>query len=207
MTERRKRVGIMGGTFDPIHIIHLILAEEAFQQFGLDQVVFIPSGNPPHKKNRPGGASGLQRGEMVRLATASNLHFSMDLMEVCSEEYSYTYRTLEKLTEKHPDTDYFFIMGADSLRDLPLWKCPERILSLCTVVVAIRDGARPEDFRRMILERQAQFGGSIQELRTPDLDISSHVIRERIRKGKSVRYFLPDEVITYIEKEGLYRSL
>ena len=122
MCEKRKRVGIMGGTFDPIHIGHLILGETAYEQFDLDQVLFMPAGNPPHKRRRLHRATDEQRSEMVRRAIASNPHFSLSLEEMNEDGFTYTYRTLERLKAEHPDTDYFFILGADSLFDFDKWK-------------------------------------------------------------------------------------
>ena len=124
MCEKRKRVGIMGGTFDPIHIGHLILGETAYEQFDLDQVLFMPAGNPPHKRNRLHRATDEQRSEMVRRAIASNPHFSLSLEEMNEDGFTYTYRTLERLRAEHPDTDYFFILGADSLFDFDKWREP-----------------------------------------------------------------------------------
>ena len=105
----------MGGTFDPIHMGHLILGEQSYEQLKLDKVLFMPAGNPPHKKNRIGRASDEQRVDMVRLAISDNPHFELSLAEMNETGYTYTYRTLEELKESNPDTDYYFIIGADSL--------------------------------------------------------------------------------------------
>ena len=113
----KRKIGIMGGTFDPIHIGHLILAEKAYQQFKLDRILFMPAGNPPHKQNREGRATDAQRIEMVRRAIADNAHFELSLDEMNADGYSYTYRTLERLKGQNPDTEYYFIIGADSLFD------------------------------------------------------------------------------------------
>ena len=115
MQEKQYKIGIMGGTFDPIHMGHLILGEIAYEQFSLDKVLFMPAGNPPHKQKRLGRASEKQRIEMVKLAIADNPHFELSLEEMNLEGYSYTYRTLERLNFKNPDTKYYFIIGADSL--------------------------------------------------------------------------------------------
>ena len=112
--EKRKKIGIMGGTFDPIHIGHLILGETAYQQFHLDKVLFMPAGNPPHKRERKDRADNAQRTEMVRRAITSNVHFELSLEEMEKKGLSYTYETLEHLKATHPDTDYYFILGADS---------------------------------------------------------------------------------------------
>ena len=112
--NNRKKIGIMGGTFDPIHMGHLILGEQSYEQFQLDKVLFMPSGNPPHKRDRAGRASDNQRVDMVRLAIEDNPHFELSLAEMHETGYTYTYRTLEELKEYNPDTDYYFIIGADS---------------------------------------------------------------------------------------------
>ncbi|MGN0433508.1 MAG: nicotinate (nicotinamide) nucleotide adenylyltransferase, partial [Bilifractor sp.] len=127
--ERKRKIGIMGGTFDPIHIGHLILGEAARQQFSLDKVFFMPAGNPPHKRNRAGRAGDEQRVDMVRLAIASNPGFELSLFEMNEDGYSYTYRTLEMLRNKNPDMDFYFIMGADSLFDFDQWREPQRIVN------------------------------------------------------------------------------
>ena len=139
--NNRKKIGIMGGTFDPIHMGHLILGEQSYEQFQLDKVLFMPSGNPPHKRDRAGRASDNQRVDMVRLAIEDNPHFELSLAEMHETGYTYTYRTLEELKEYNPDTDYYFIIGADSLFAFDEWMEPERICRACTLVVAVRDHA------------------------------------------------------------------
>ena len=108
MADIKHRIGIMGGTFDPIHMGHLILGEKAYEQFRLEKVLFMPSGNPPHKRNRQGRATDEERVEMVRRAIAGNPHFELSLTEMHENGYTYTYHTLEMLKEKNPDTDYYF---------------------------------------------------------------------------------------------------
>lgn len=200
---KRKKVGIMGGTFDPIHTGHLILGENAYEQFALDGVLFMPSGNPPHKKDRQ-GASNEQRTEMVRLAVEDNPHFRLSLEEMHELGYIYTSKTLQRLTEKNPDTDYYFIMGADSLMYFEKWHEPEVISALCTVVVAVRDHLSDEQMDAKIRELSDSFGTRIRKLETPNIDISSHQIREWVSEGKECRYYLPEKVRRYILREGLY---
>ena len=127
MEKTNRKIGIMGGTFDPIHIGHLILGEAAYEQFGLDEVWFLPAGNPPHKRNRAGRAKDAQRVEMVRRAIASNPHFVLCTKEMKDEGYTYSYRTLEAMRKEHPCTEFYFIIGADSLFYFDEWKNPERI--------------------------------------------------------------------------------
>lgn len=109
----------MGGTFDPIHIGHLILGEKTYEQLGLDKILFMPAGNPPHKQNRIGRATDAQRVSMVEKAISGNPHFELSLTEMNDKGFTYTYHTLETLKEQNPDTDYYFIIGADSLYDFP----------------------------------------------------------------------------------------
>ena len=199
----RKKVGIMGGTFDPIHTGHLILGERAYEQFGLNEVLFMPSGNPPHKQDRK-GASNEARVEMVRLAVAGNPHFSLSLEEMHEMGYIYTSKTLQRLREKHPDTDYYFIMGADSLMYFDSWHEPDVISSLCTLVVAVRDNLPDEVLDKKAEELSRTLNAHILKLETPNIDISSHEIRDWISKGRGCRYYLPDPVRTYILETGLY---
>ena len=202
--ERKHKVGIMGGTFDPIHIGHLILGEAARQQFRLDKVLFMPAGNPPHKRNRAGRATDEQRVEMVRLAIASNPGFELSLFEMNEDGYSYTYRTLEMLREENPDTEFYFIMGADSLFDFDQWRDPQRIVNAAHIVVATRNQTDPDVFDTLLNQRRDQFHGDFLKLDTPNLDISSKHIRERIRNRESARYYLPDPVLEYIREKGIY---
>ncbi|MBR3170807.1 MAG: nicotinate-nucleotide adenylyltransferase [Lachnospiraceae bacterium] len=202
-----KKVGIMGGTFDPIHIGHLILGENAYQQLGLDRVVFMPSGNPPHKRDRDGRASDEQRMDMVKLAIASNTHFKFSSMEMNEDGYSYTYLTLEKLNEKHPDTRYYFIIGADSLFDFKGWRNPQRICDACTLVVATRNHTSDEELDKAIEDVRQTFGADIVKLNTENIDVSSHQLRDWIAAGKTVKYYAPDEVINYIKSYHVYDGL
>ena len=202
-----KKVGIMGGTFDPIHIGHLILGENAYQQLGLSRVVFMPSGNPPHKKDREGRASDEQRMDMVKLAIASNTHFKFSSMEMNEDGYSYTYLTLEKLNEKHPDTRYYFIIGADSLFDFKGWRNPQRICDACTLVVATRNHTSDEELDKAIVDVRETFGADIVKLNTENIDVSSHQLRDWIAAGKTIKYYAPDEVINYIKSYHVYDGL
>lgn len=205
MKSRRKKKGIMGGTFDPIHIGHLILGENACLQFGLDGVLFMPCGNPPHKQNREGRATTAQRIEMVSRAIADNPHFELSLVETHEQGYTYTKETLKKLTIDHPDTDYYFIMGADSLFHFEGWRAPEEICRLATLVVAVRDHLSSEKLDKQIAYIREKFQARIEKLDTPNIDISSETIRRWILEGKSLRYYVRDDVISYIEQERLYR--
>ena len=198
-----RKVGIMGGTFDPIHIGHLILGENAYLQFGLDKVVFMPSGNPPHKKDRDGGTD-LQRMDMVKLAIASNTHFEISDIEMNEDGYTYTYRTLERLVKEHPDTEYYFIIGADSLFYFDSWKNPQRIADACTLVVATRNHTSDEKLDEKIEFVRKLFNAKIEKLDTENIDCSSSQIRSWIKEGHTVKYYAPDTMINYIHTYHVY---
>ena len=205
----RKKIGIMGGTFDPIHIGHLLIAEQAFQQFALDKVLFMPAGNPPHKKNREGRATNEQRMEMARMAIENNPHFELSLMEMNESNesgYSYTYITLEKLKERHPDTEYYFIIGADSLYDFKGWAMPERICACATILVATRNHTDEKLLDYELQMNSSWFNGRFEKLIIDNIDISSQQLRKWIREGKSVRYYTPDSVIAYINEHQIYTT-
>ena len=200
---KRRKVGIMGGTFDPIHIGHLILGESAWEQFGLEKVLFMPSGNPPHKTDRH-GATNEQRVEMVRRAIASNDHFELSLEEMHEQGYVYTKETLKRLHSEHPDTDYYFIMGADSVLSFHMWNGPQEICDQCILVAAVRDQMPAEELDDQILKLKEMYHADIRKLESPNLDISSHTIRERCMRGESIRYYVPDVVRLYIQDEEIY---
>ena len=202
----KKKVGIMGGTFDPIHIGHLILGESAYQQFGLDHVLFMPSGNPPHKKNREGRATNEQRVEMVRLAIESNPHFVLSLEEMHEMGYIYTSHTLGRLKAANPDTEYYFIMGADSMLDFDTWHEPQLICDRAVLVVAVRDHMPSGKLDSKMEELRQMFHADFRKLSTLNIDISSHMLREWVACKRSCRYYLPDNVIRYIGQNAIYQK-
>lgn len=199
-----KRIGIMGGTFDPIHTGHLILGEKAYEQFQLDQVLFMPAGNPPHKRNRAGLASDKQRVDMVRLAIEGNPHFALSLEEMEVDGYSYTYLTLERLKKQNPHSEYYFIIGADSLFQFDTWMKPERISEQAHILAAGRDDKNRKEMEERIKQLSAYYQGNFSYLSTPNVDVSSHMLRDWIKRGESIRYFVPEAVNEYILKNGLY---
>lgn len=206
MSVSRRRVGIMGGTFDPVHIGHLILGESARVQFSLEKVLFMPSGNPPHKKNRD-GATNEERVEMVRLAISSNPHFELSLEEMHEEGYVYTKETLKRLRQRHPDTDYYFIMGADSVLTFDSWMGPQEICDQCILAAAVRDSLDVEQLDQAIGHLKEKYHADIRKLESPNLDISSHGIRSWVSEGRSIRYYVPDPVMNYILDKGIYGKL
>lgn len=200
-----KKAGIMGGTFNPIHNGHLFLAENAYEQIGLDYILFMPSKNPPHKMKSE-LASDEHRTNMVKLAIKDNPHFQLSTLELEREGITYTADTLTILTRDNPDTEYYFIEGADSLFMMQSWKKPQTIFELSTVVVAGRDNV---DFNK--LNNQAEyfeksFKAKILLLKMPTIQIASASIRDRVSNEKSIRYYVPDAVRNYIKEHKLYRK-
>ncbi len=198
-----KKIGIMGGTFNPIHNGHLILAENAYSQYQLDKIYFIPAGIPPHKRNAA-IADGDVRCKMVELAISDNPAFAISNIEICSGEMSYTFQTLEQLKEKMPDTEIYFIMGADSLSDFPTWRNPQRICELSRLLVAVRDDLDHAELEQMASRIRSDFHTKVDLLNTPNISISSHDIRNRISDRRSIRYLVPEAVRKYIGDKSLY---
>ena len=198
-----KMIGIMGGTFNPIHYGHLFLAQNAYEQVGLEQIMFMPSKNPPHKM-KPEKVTDGQRVEMIALAIEDNPHFILSTLELEREGFTYTADTLELLAKEHPETRYHFIVGADSLFMMDRWKDPQKIFDLCTVVAAARDGVDLEKLSAQAGYLKERFHGDILLAEMPMMQISSENIRERAARGQSLRYYLPDRVITYINENQLY---
>jgi nicotinate-nucleotide adenylyltransferase len=196
------RLGLFGGTFDPIHLGHLILAEQCRESCGLDRVWFVVAGAPPHK---PGGRTAVaHRLEMVRIAVAGHSAFAVSDIEASRPGPHYSVETLEAIHRDHPDDDLFLLIGADSLADLPGWREPERIAQLATIVVVNRPGIEevgPGDL--------AHFGPGAHPLRgvtIPPVGIASSDLRRRLAEGRSIRYMVPRAIEAYIEAQGLYRS-
>ena len=200
-----KKVGILGGTFNPVHIGHLILAETAYETFGLEYVLLMPNGNPPHKELKSKDR-GIHRMNMLKLAVRDNPHLQTSSFELDRTGVIYTYKTLELLKKEHPDTKYYFILGADSLFDLEKWQKPDSICKNATLLAAVRDELGKERVKQQIALLEREFQAEIYLMDTPNLSFSSHNIRERIKNGKTVTYYIPKEVEEYIHKNNLYLS-
>lgn len=198
-----KKIGIMGGTFNPIHNGHLFLAEYAYEQIGLDSILFMPSKKPPHKASLE-VASSEDRRKMTELAIQDNPHFELSALELEREGVTFTCDTLAELTLEHPDTEYYFIIGADSLFQITEWKTPQIVFNMCTVVAAGRNHLSKSRMEQQVKKLHEEYGASIILLDMPTIEISSAQIRERIISGKSIRYFVPSQVRSYIEAYGLY---
>jgi nicotinate (nicotinamide) nucleotide adenylyltransferase len=191
------RVGIMGGTFDPIHLAHLVCAEEVLRSLELDKVVFMPAGDPHFKQGKV-VASPAKRLHMVELACKGNPHFDVSDLEIRRQGITYTVDTLEQLHRENPDDSLFFILGADALAGIGSWYGSGRLPSLATYVVIPRPG-----YDVSTLAEQAR-GFTIEVCEVPSMDLSSTMVRNRIAQGKSVHYLVPDAVRVYLEDTGLY---
>lgn len=198
-----KKIGILGGTFDPFHKGHFMLAETAYKQFQLDEVWIIPNGNPPHKRDIEQTDFEI-RCEMIRLATLGIPYIKLCDAESSEEYYHYTYQTLGRLKEKYPGDDFYFIIGADSLRDFPTWKEPEKIASVCTLLVACRDTSGIHELKAKIAEISKLFGTKCFIMNSPKVDAASKEIRAMISEGKDVSKYLEKSVCDYIRKQRLY---
>lgn len=202
-----KRLGIMGGTFNPIHYGHLVTAEESYYEFSLDIVIFMPSGHPPHKKDGE-IISAEDRYLMTVIATASNPHFFVSRLEIERPGPSYAIDTLRELHQIYgEDIEYFFITGADAILEILTWKDSEKIYDMCSFIAATRPGYSLEKFKELSLsspEKDIKLP-KVHFLEVPALAISSTDIRRRVKAGSPIRYLVPDEVANYIYKNGLYR--
>ncbi len=199
------RIGILGGTFNPPHLAHLICAQEAFLQLGLDRVVLIPARIPPHKpvEEEPGPEHRL---ELCRLAIQGDEHrFEVSGIEIAREGPSYTVDTLEELRSSASDHELFLIVGGDIAAGLTEWREPERVLSLATLAIAKRRGTSRADVDNAL--RMLRGGERAQFFRMPRIAISSTMLRERVRAGESIRYYTPDPVINYIDSHHLYAGV
>ncbi len=202
-------VGIMGGTFNPIHLGHVKLAQAAYEQFGLDKVVFIPTGHPPHKKGSV-IVSDEHRMKMVELAIEDYPYFEASDMEIKREGYTYTYDTLKELKSQNTQDEIYFIIGADSLFNLEKWFKPSEILKMCVMVAADRDDIPEEEFQAKIDYFNEKFSADIRPLKVPMMDISSTEIRNAMKDNNltpkdNINLDLIDsKVLAYIRENNLY---
>ena len=205
LTMGKKRVGIFGGTFDPIHMGHLIVAETIMDEFHLDKVVFIPAAVPPHKLDKQ-ISPAKHRYMMTMLATCSNPRFQVSDMEMHRQGPSYSRDTLAQLIEEHGrDTEFYFIVGADSVENLHTWNRIDELLAMCHFIGASRPGCMPD--MEKIAQRFGPLAEKIHCLETPELEISSTEIRHRVGQKRTIRYIVPETVEQYIYKEKLYLDM
>ncbi|HWC30519.1 MAG TPA: nicotinate-nucleotide adenylyltransferase [Dehalococcoidia bacterium] len=189
------KIGVLGGTFDPIHVAHLLLAEQAREQLDLDKVLFVPAGDPWRKASRR-VAPAKHRLAMTRLAVEHDPGFVVDECEVMREGPSYTVDTLRELANRFSKDEIYLLLGEDALADLPFWHEPAQIADHATVVVAPRGG--------VVLPELPFDAERVLRIKMPYMDVSSTDLRERARHGKSLRYLVPDPVIAYIDEHKVY---
>ncbi len=202
VARRAARIGLLGGTFDPVHYGHLRLAEEARAAAGLEQVIFIPAARSPFKPDRL-LSDAHHRLEMVRLAISSNPAFAVSDLEIARGGVSYTIDTVRQLSEQLPEAQLFLIMGLDSLASFEQWREPLEIVRLCTLLVGARPGYAPEPILNRLPEAIRR---AVRLIPSTALDISATQLRELTRTGGTLRYLTPDNVIEYIQTHHLYRE-
>jgi len=202
--NKRRKIGIIGGTFNPVHIGHLLLAEWAKEAQGLDEILFIPTGCS-YIKQQCSVLAGSERMKMVELAIQDRSDFFCCDIEINRPGNTYTYETLEMLHINNPGAEYFFLMGADCLFAIESWKCPDRIFNSCTIIAALRDGNSLPQMQAKCLQLEKRFHGKIELLPFISLGISSSEIRKRVAAGHSVRYLIPDTVLDYINLKHFYQ--
>lgn len=198
------RIGIFGGTFDPVHLGHMIIGEQVMDELGLDRVVFVPGGIPPHKEASSVRASAEDRLALVQAAVAANERFTVDRVEIDSGRVMHSVETVQILKGRSPQDEWFFITGADEVSNLLSWKGADRLLEEVVMVAATRPGY---DLSRLDhLEDGLQNFDRIFPVECSRVDISATNIRRRMLQGKSIRYLVPDGVREIIEEKGLYRG-
>lgn len=203
-----KKIGIMGGTFDPIHSGHLMLGKQAYEEYHLDCVWYMPSRQPPHKKDHP-ITSPNDRLEMVRLAVEGTPFFVCSDFELCrTEGNTYTADTLLLLKKAYPDTEFYFIVGADSIFDIEKWYHPEIVMQNAVILAADRSCGHDDiPFNRQIEYLTKKYSARICRLHSRRMDISSQLLRQKIQNGEQISGYIPDSVVQFIRKRQLYSSI
>ena len=200
-----KKVGILGGTFNPVHMAHLIIAEIAREEAGLDDILFIPSGCS-YLKDASDILPAKDRIHMTGLAIEDNSHFALSTIEIDRGGNSYTCDTLLELKHRYPDQEYYLIVGADNLFTMEEWKDPEVIFGNAKILAAVRGSKKRADMEEKIAELKVKYHADITLLHVSHVDISSSLIREKIAQGLSIRYMLPEKVREYIIKNHFYEK-
>ncbi|WP_022778568.1 nicotinate-nucleotide adenylyltransferase [Butyrivibrio sp. AE3009] len=199
-----RRIGILGGTFDPIHNGHLLLGESAREQFDLDRVIFIPN-NLAHLKNRAKVTSGDIRYQMVKMAISDNPYFTCSRLEIDKPEGCYTIDTIQDLKLMYPGDELYLILGADSVIGIDTWYKAKDLLTSCIILAAVREEDDLPSLDRKRRELKKMYNADIRLMTFNRIDISSTDIRERVVKGRSVRYMMPNECIEFMCIKGLYK--
>lgn len=202
-----KKIGLMGGTFDPIHLGHLMLGRQAYEEYGLDEIWYMPSRIPPHKKDHR-ITSAEDRCAMVRAAIEPYPQFVLSEFEMKrTGGNTYTADTLRLLKEEYPENEFYFIVGADSIHDIEKWYHPEYVLKMVTFLAADREYQNPvRTLNEQISYLEEKYGARILRLHCGMMDVASAEIRECLEKGTPVNHLIPDAVHSYIREHGLYRD-
>ncbi len=199
------KIGLIGGTFNPVHYGHLILSEYVRDYCKLDKIIFIPTGLSPHKLSNTVIHPKI-RFHMTKLAIDSNKYFSLTDIETCKTGISYTIDTIREMKKIYKNQELYFIIGADSLFQLPTWNHYEKLIQETNIIVVNRPGGKNHLIQEKINEYKELFGGNIIQVKTPLIDISSSNIRDRVKNGRSIKYLLPENVEDYILQKGLYKD-
>ncbi|MBE5840103.1 MAG: nicotinate (nicotinamide) nucleotide adenylyltransferase [Butyrivibrio sp.] len=199
-----RRIGILGGTFDPIHNAHLLLGESAREQFNLDRVIYIPN-NLAHLPNRTEITPGDVRYQMVKMAISDNPYFTCSRIEIDKPEGTYTYNTIQELKVMYPGDELYLLLGGDSIIGIDTWYKAKDLLTSCTILAAVREDDDLAALDKKKNELKKIYNADIRLLKFNRIDISATEIRQRIRSGRSVRYMLPDEVVEFLCIKGLYK--
>lgn len=202
---KMKKIGIFGGTFNPVHTAHLIIAETAREEAGLDDILFVPSGCS-YLKNVSEILPARERINMTGLAIEDNPHFALSTIEIDRGGNSYTCDTLTELKERYPEQEYYLIVGADNLFTMEEWKNVELIFQNAKILAAVRGGRKRSDMEEKMAQLKEKYGADISLLDVRHIDISSSMIRKRVAEGRSIRYIVPDKVRDYIIKNHLYEK-
>lgn len=201
------KIGIMGGTFDPIHNGHLMLGDAAYRVFHLDEVWFMPNGNPPHKRQSAIKSEVGDRVEMVRLAIDGHVNFKLEMYEADKEAVSYSFETLEHFVKLYAGYEFYFIIGADSLFAIESWVHPERIFPVCTILAAYRDDIdTKEEMYSQIDFLKEKYNARIELLATPLMNVSSSELRGQIKQDGNIKSMIPAKVREYIKRRHLYKE-
>lgn len=202
-----KKTGILGGTFDPIHLGHLLIAETAYDLYDLDEVLIMPSGHSYFKDHQEKKVTDARtRLEMTRAAVSENPHFILSDMETNRPGNSYTSETIRVLKRQHPDTEYFYIIGGDTVMAIQTWKDPEVIFQNTVILAAMREDQFGEkETEEKIEQLKRRYHADIRPLPIPVIGISSTDIRRRVEEGRSIHYMVPDSVERFIMESGLYK--
>lgn len=198
------RIGVFGGTFNPVHIGHLILAQEVLDKFKLDRIIFIPSKNPPHKTNKNEISSPMDRYNMVKKAIESNHNFFISDIEIKRDGLTYSYDTLLELKEIYDEnTKIYFILGYDAFKWIDSWKNVKEVFELTSFIVVNRE-IECDEMNNEIRDKVEKYGGEVYSAIIPNIEVSSTEIRRRIKEGETIKYLVPSQVEEYIRINNLY---